>query len=72
MAQKKIWNTHFFAYMRDLDKTKPVVWTGDLNVAPTELGLCLVLDRTNVSFLTLAQICRTLSKIGTRLQGTRR
>ncbi|KAF8969848.1 Endonuclease/exonuclease/phosphatase [Flammula alnicola] len=39
MAEKNLWNTHFFAYMRDLDKTKPVIWAGDLNVAPTELDL---------------------------------
>ncbi|KAJ7087841.1 Endonuclease/exonuclease/phosphatase [Mycena epipterygia] len=36
---KKEWNTHFEAYIRDLDKKKPVIWTGDLNVAPTELDL---------------------------------
>ncbi|KAH9854215.1 Endonuclease/exonuclease/phosphatase [Lenzites betulinus] len=36
---KKEWNTHFEAYIRDLDKRKPVIWTGDLNVAPTALDL---------------------------------
>ncbi|TFK42432.1 Endonuclease/exonuclease/phosphatase [Crucibulum laeve] len=36
---KKIWNNHFEAYIRDLDKKKPVIWTGDLNVAPTEMDL---------------------------------
>ncbi|KAI0780956.1 Endonuclease/exonuclease/phosphatase, partial [Trametes elegans] len=36
---KKEWNAHFEAYIRELDKTKPVIWTGDLNVAPTELDL---------------------------------
>ncbi|KAF5380999.1 hypothetical protein D9615_004074 [Tricholomella constricta] len=36
---KKEWNVHFEAYIRDLDKKKPVIWTGDLNVAPTELDL---------------------------------
>ncbi|KAJ7172282.1 Endonuclease/exonuclease/phosphatase [Mycena filopes] len=39
LAQKKEWNTHFETYIRDLDKRKPVIWTGDLNVAPTELDL---------------------------------
>jgi len=39
LEQKKVWNTHFDAYLRNLDKTKPVIWTGDLNVAPTELDL---------------------------------
>ncbi|KAF9475864.1 hypothetical protein BDN70DRAFT_864232 [Pholiota conissans] len=39
LEEKKIWNTHFFAYMRDLDNKKPIIWAGDLNVAPTELDL---------------------------------
>jgi len=39
LDQKKEWNTHFETYIRDLDKRKPVIWTGDLNVAPTELDL---------------------------------
>ncbi|KAI0748107.1 Endonuclease/exonuclease/phosphatase [Daedaleopsis nitida] len=36
---KKEWNTHFEAYIRELDKKKLVVWTGDLNVAPTAIDL---------------------------------
>ena len=28
--------------LRALDEKKPVIWTGDLNVAPTELGMCPV------------------------------
>ncbi|KAJ7120508.1 Endonuclease/exonuclease/phosphatase [Mycena crocata] len=39
LNEKKEWNRHFEAYIRDLDKRKPVIWTGDLNVAPTELDL---------------------------------
>ncbi|KAJ7510069.1 Endonuclease/exonuclease/phosphatase [Mycena galericulata] len=39
LEEKKTWNTHFETYIRDLDKRKPVIWTGDLNVAPTELDL---------------------------------
>ena len=35
---KKLWNHHFEAYIRDLDKKKPVIWAGDLNVAPTAVG----------------------------------
>jgi len=31
----------FDAYLRNLDKKKPAIWTGDLNVAPTELGVFL-------------------------------
>ncbi|TFK54794.1 hypothetical protein OE88DRAFT_1624301 [Heliocybe sulcata] len=36
---KKEWNTHFEAYIRELDEKKPVIWGGDLNVAPTEIDL---------------------------------
>ncbi|KAH9934711.1 Endonuclease/exonuclease/phosphatase [Fomitopsis serialis] len=36
---KKEWNKHFTAYIRSLDRQKPVIWAGDLNVAPTEKDL---------------------------------
>ncbi|KAK7467276.1 hypothetical protein VKT23_004333 [Stygiomarasmius scandens] len=36
---KNEWNEHFTKYIRDLDQKKPVIWTGDLNVAPTEIDL---------------------------------
>ncbi|KAF4576722.1 hypothetical protein EYR36_000682 [Pleurotus pulmonarius] len=36
---KNEWNLHFTRYIRSLDACKPVIWTGDLNVAPTELDL---------------------------------
>ncbi|TCD63626.1 hypothetical protein EIP91_005177 [Steccherinum ochraceum] len=36
---KKLWNTHFETYLHSLDAKKPVIWGGDLNVAPTELDL---------------------------------
>ncbi|ESK94607.1 exodeoxyribonuclease iii [Moniliophthora roreri MCA 2997] len=36
---KNEWNEHFTTYIRELDKKKPVIWTGDLNVAPTEIDL---------------------------------
>ncbi|KAJ7905716.1 Endonuclease/exonuclease/phosphatase [Mycena olivaceomarginata] len=39
LDQKKEWNLHFETHLRDLDKRKPVIWTGDLNVAPTEIDL---------------------------------
>lgn len=39
LDEKKVWNTHFTAYIRDLDKKKPVIWMGDMNVAPTEIGI---------------------------------
>lgn len=35
---KEEWSKHFEKYIRDLDASKPVIWAGDLNVAPTELG----------------------------------
>ena len=35
---KKEWNVHFTKYIRDLEKMKPVIWAGDVNVAPTALG----------------------------------
>ncbi|EGO18655.1 hypothetical protein SERLADRAFT_404075, partial [Serpula lacrymans var. lacrymans S7.9] len=34
---KNVWNHHFEVYIRDLDKKKPVIWMGDLNVAPTAI-----------------------------------
>ncbi|KZT37967.1 hypothetical protein SISSUDRAFT_1062351 [Sistotremastrum suecicum HHB10207 ss-3] len=39
LSTKEEWNVHFEKYLRELDATKPVIWTGDLNVAPTELDL---------------------------------
>lgn len=39
LPEKNTWNKHFQAYIRALDAKKPVIWTGDLNVAPTELDL---------------------------------
>ena len=38
LNEKNTWNEHFTSYIRSLDAKKPVIWTGDLNVAPTELG----------------------------------
>ncbi|KAG2750635.1 hypothetical protein P692DRAFT_20776351 [Suillus brevipes Sb2] len=39
LKEKNTWNEHFTAYIRDLDKKKPVIWMGDLNVAPTAIDL---------------------------------
>ncbi|EIW85107.1 hypothetical protein CONPUDRAFT_79799 [Coniophora puteana RWD-64-598 SS2] len=36
---KNTWNTHFTKYIRELDGRKPVIWVGDLNVAPTDIDL---------------------------------
>lgn len=38
LREKEEWNKHFEAYIRDLDEKKPVIWGGDLNVAPTAIG----------------------------------
>ncbi|KAI6138852.1 Endonuclease/exonuclease/phosphatase [Pisolithus thermaeus] len=39
LSEKNTWNRHFTTYIRDLDKKKPVIWMGDLNVAPTAQDL---------------------------------
>ncbi|KIY43595.1 hypothetical protein FISHEDRAFT_52866 [Fistulina hepatica ATCC 64428] len=36
---KNLWNKYFTLYIRELDRKKPVIWAGDLNVAPTEMDL---------------------------------
>src|SRR3990167_3165262 len=33
------WDNDFFEYMRKLDKVKPIIWCGDLNVAHAEIDL---------------------------------
>lgn len=35
MDYKKEWNVAFEKYLRELDATKPVIWGGDFNCAPT-------------------------------------
>ncbi|GAM21072.1 hypothetical protein SAMD00019534_042470 [Acytostelium subglobosum LB1] len=35
----KEWDVDFFNYMKNLNKTKPVIWCGDLNVAHKEIDL---------------------------------
>ena len=47
LKEKETWNEWFERYIRDLDAKKPVVWGGDLNVAPTELGQCPHLQQSN-------------------------
>lgn len=45
------WDPAFLAYMQALDKIKPVVFCGDLNVAHTEIDLARPKDnRTNAGF----------------------
>ncbi|KAK4053006.1 hypothetical protein OIV83_001739, partial [Microbotryomycetes sp. JL201] len=39
LDKKVEWNEAFEEYLRQLDAKKPVIWTGDLNVIPTELDI---------------------------------
>ncbi|KAI6045727.1 Endonuclease/exonuclease/phosphatase [Pisolithus marmoratus] len=39
LSEKNTWNRHFTTYIRELDNKKPVIWMGDLNVAPTAQDL---------------------------------
>jgi exodeoxyribonuclease III len=39
LAYRQQWDRDFLAYLKNLEKTKPVIWCGDLNVAHTELDL---------------------------------
>lgn len=48
MDAKKTWNKHFDAYIHDLDKKKPVIWGGDLNVAPTALGMPVLIIPSHI------------------------
>ncbi|KAK4703192.1 hypothetical protein P7C70_g3019, partial [Phenoliferia sp. Uapishka_3] len=36
LSKKEAWNVAFETYLRQLTAKKPVIWTGDLNVVPTE------------------------------------
>lgn len=38
IEEKEAWNRAFEVYLRQLDAKKPVIWTGDINCVPTELG----------------------------------
>jgi len=39
LPYRQEWDRDFLAYMRNLEKTKPVIFAGDLNVAHTEIDL---------------------------------
>ena len=39
LAYRQQWDRDFLAYLKNLEKKKPVVWCGDLNVAHTEIDL---------------------------------
>lgn len=47
----KVWDVEFLKYMKKLEKTKPVVFCGDLNVAHTEIDLARPKDnKKNAGF----------------------
>lgn len=70
LKEKNTWNEHFTPYLRDLDKKKPVIWMGDMNVAPTAKGRCLY---TPCRFILTApfKISQIRVRIGTKLLVTR-
>mgnify|MGYP001103001955 CR=1 FL=1 len=39
LPYRQAWDRDFLAYLKGLEKTKPVVWCGDLNVAHTPIDL---------------------------------
>ena len=39
LPYRQQWDRDFLAYLKGLEKTKPVIWCGDLNVAHTEIDL---------------------------------
>lgn len=39
LDKKIVWNTYFTRFIREIDEKKPVIWVGDLNVAPTSIDL---------------------------------
>jgi exodeoxyribonuclease-3 len=39
LAYRQQWDKDFLAYLKKLEKKKPVIWCGDLNVAHTEIDL---------------------------------
>ncbi|TFY56908.1 hypothetical protein EVJ58_g7355 [Rhodofomes roseus] len=61
---KKEWNKHFTAYIRSLDRQKPVIWAGDLNVAPTEKGASMSIScgHARADASSTLVVLRTLSR----------
>jgi exonuclease III len=71
MKEKNTWHEHFTAYIRDLDKKKPVIWMGDLNVAPTAIGAPFTLSVIFCSMpYIFTQTWQIRSQIGTRHRDT--
>ncbi len=45
LAERQEWDKFYANYLTDLDKNKPVIATGDFNVAHKEIDYFLVIDR---------------------------
>jgi exodeoxyribonuclease-3 len=39
LPYRQLWDRDFLAYLKGLERAKPVIWCGDLNVAHTEIDL---------------------------------
>jgi exodeoxyribonuclease-3 len=39
LAYRQQWDKDFLKFLKQLEKKKPVIWCGDLNVAHTEIDL---------------------------------
>jgi len=44
---RKTWDKSMLHFLKELEKTKPVIWTGDLNVSHNEIDLALPKKRRN-------------------------
>ena len=54
----KEWDPAFTEYLKNLDKTKPVILCGDLNVAHNEIGLYLIfLNKSCINGIMPAILC---------------
>ena len=71
MSEKKTWNEHFEKYIRDLDKKKPVIWTGDLNVVLDARDLSKASQKWNKSAGYTAVECNHHRRVlaGTAVEG---
>ena len=52
LAYRQQWDRDFLAYLKKLEKKKPVIWCGDLNVAHTELDLARPKENTKTHGFT--------------------
>lgn len=71
LSAKNTWNEHFTTYIRDLDKKKPVIWMGDLNVAPTEKGQIVSVSLSSSKISTRSEQCEEKLEQNARLHQRR-